>query len=127
MKQRPRKVIHIVKHLPTGAEVPVVIDKMNEKNVIEKYHEHLDNRKGFTLQMLQNRWDMARDDVIELLQEYQVPAHINYKQVQGLPIHMMPIDVAIFFEEYIYGIEKKTRMSHSKLKSRLLHEVTKVH
>jgi hypothetical protein len=116
-----RKVIHIVKHVPTGAEVPVVIDKMNGK-VIEQYHEHTDKRKGFSLQMLQDKWDMSREDTLELLQEYQIPAHVNFQQVQALPNGSMAVDVAIFFEEYIFALEKKTKMPHKKLKPRFMYD-----
>jgi len=115
-----RKVIHIVKHIPTGAEVPVVINKINKNNVIEDYSEFTEKRKGFTVKMLIARWDKSYEDVIELLQEYQVPAHVRHTDVQALEPHQKPVDVAIFFQEYIYGIEKKTKMPHNKLKARSL-------
>lgn len=122
-----RQVIHIVKHLPTGAKVPVVIDKMIDNKIIEKYHEHTKERKGFTLQMLQDRWDLSQEDTLELLQKYQVPAHVNHQDVLSLEKDKQPVVVAIFFEEYIYGIEKKTGMPHNKLKARSLHKNIKEH
>ena len=113
-----KKPIYIAQHVPTGAKVPMLVTKMTKDNVIEEYKEFLEDRKGFTLSMLENRWDKCRDDVVELLQKFQVPAHVNHKDVTNLQMGMIPLDVAIFFEEYIYGIEKKTKMQHNKLKSK---------
>lgn len=113
-----KKVIHIAKHIPTGAKIPMLVEGMTKNNVITDYKEFLDNRRGFTLVMLENRWNMCRDDVIELLQEYQVPAHVNHRDIQKLEQHQSPADVAIFFEEYIFGVEKKAKFSHNKLKSK---------
>ena len=120
-----KRVIHIAKHLPTGAKVPMVVGKITN-NVIEDYKEFMENRRGFTLNMLQNRWDKCRDDVLELLQKYQVPAHVNHKDVTALAEGLSPVDVAIFFEEYIFGLEKKAKLSHRKLKSKPL-EVLRAH
>lgn len=120
-----KKVIHIIKHIPTGAKVPIVITKMLNENVIEDYKEVLDNRKGFTLDMLTKRWDKCKEDVMEILQEFQVPGHLRHQEVIALPEGKAPLDVAIFFEEYIYGIEKKTKMSHKKLKPRPIKDETK--
>jgi hypothetical protein len=117
--KEPKLVIHLAKHIPTGAEIPVIVNAIKD-NVIEDYREFLENRKGFTLEMLQNRWDLCREDSIELLQKYQVPAHVNHQHVKSLPDGQFPIDAAIFFEEYIFGIEKKENMKHSKLKSKPL-------
>jgi len=55
-----------------------------------------------------------------MLQKYEVPAHVNHEDVKALPKGATPIDVAIFFEEYIYGLEKKEGLKHFKLKSRKL-------
>lgn len=115
----PKLVIHLAKHIPTGAEIPIIVNAMKD-NVIEDYREFLENRKGFTLDMLQNRWDLCREDSLELLQKYQVPAHVNHQHVKSLPEGQFPIDAAIFFEEYIFGIEKKEKLKHSKLKSKPL-------
>ena len=109
---------HIAKHLPTGANVPVVVGKVDDKNVIQEYKEHLEHRRGFSLVMLQNRWDMCRDEVLDMLTKFQVPAHVNHQEVMKLKEGMLPVDVAIFFEEYIYGVEKKSKISHNKLKSK---------
>jgi hypothetical protein len=108
----------MAKHLPTGALVPMSINKINDQNIIEDYREYLQNRKGFTLSMLQNRWDKTREDVIELLEKYEVPGHINHRSVKDLKEGETPIEVAVFFEEYIYGLEKKEKLAHSKLKSK---------
>lgn len=113
-----KQVIHIVKHKLTGAEVPVIIRKMSKDNVIEEYSEWVEKRKGFTIGMLEKRWDKCRDDVIEILQEYQVPGYIKHQDVLTSGEGRMPVDVAIFWEEYVYGIEKKSSLPHSKLKSR---------
>ncbi|HLX54261.1 MAG TPA: hypothetical protein VKR58_09985 [Aquella sp.] len=121
-------VIHIVRHKQTGAEVPVIIRKMSKNNIIEEYSEVVDKRKGFTVDMLQRRWDMCKDDVIELVQDFQVPAFVSHREVNKIANDSsddrMPIDVAIFWEEYIYGIEKKTKMPHNKLKSRAFENQT---
>ncbi len=113
-----KRIIQIAKHIPTGAHVPMLVGIINKDNVITDYKEFLENRKGFTLSMLQDRWDKCRDDVIELLQKYQVPAHVNHHDVQKLEPHQLPIDAAVFFEEYVFGVEKKEKLSHNKLKPR---------
>jgi hypothetical protein len=114
-----RKVINIVEHKPTGAEVPVVVRKVNDENVITDYEEVKKGRKGFKLYMLEKRWDKSKEYVLELLKKYQVPAFLNHDDVTFLEPHQSPVDFAIFFEEYIYGIEKKESMYHNKLKSRI--------
>ena len=113
-------VIQIAEHKPTGAMVPMVVKSVDANNVITDYKEFIENRKGFTLSMLQNRWDLCRDDVIEMLDKYKVPAHVNHQDIKSLPKGGSPLDIAIFFEEYIYGVEKKEKLKHSKLKSRTL-------
>lgn len=113
-------VAHIAEHKPTGAMVPMIVKKTDENNKILDYKEHLLNRKGFTLDMLQHRWDLCQSDTIELLQKYQVPAHVNHQDVLRLPKNVSPLHAAIFFEEYIYGLEKKEGLKHSKLKPRTL-------
>jgi hypothetical protein len=118
-----KRIIQIAKHIPTGAKIPVVVKKVDSNNIVQDYHEHMRDRKGFTLQMLQTRWNKCRDDTIELLQEYEVPAFVRNEDVLALgrekADNAFPIDVAIFWEEYIYGIEKKKKLSHVKLKSRM--------
>jgi hypothetical protein len=120
---KDKRIIHIAQHLPTGAKVPMVVGKVNDKNVIEDYKEYLEHRRGFTLLMLENRWDMCRDDVLELLQKYQVPAHVNHQEIKKLQHGQSPVEAAIFFEEYIFGIEKKSKIPHSKLKSKTLETI----
>lgn len=117
-----KRVIHVAKHTPTGAEIPIVIKKQ-DGNVITDFKEVMDNRKGFTLSMLQNRWDLCREDVIELLQKFQVPAHINHQDAKELRPGQLPLDIALFFQEYVLGIERKTKMSHNKLKAKTVKEV----
>ncbi len=113
-------VIHIAKHIPTGAEVPMLVKNTDGNNVITDYKEFLENRKGFTLSMLQNRWDLPREYVLELLKKYQVPAHVNHEHVKKLTSGQSPADAAIFFEEYIFGLEKKEKLKHTNLKSKKL-------
>ncbi len=115
MKQ-DKRIIHIVKHLPTGAKIPIIISKINENNIIEEFEEVMDNRKGYTLNMLQTRWDKSKDDVMEILENFEVPGHISNASFTAIKSHQQPLDVAIFFKEYIYGIERKTHISHNKLK-----------
>lgn len=120
----PRRKINIVKHVPTGAEVPIVIDKMNN-NVIENYHEITDNRKGFGIEMLMDRWKMNKENVANLLQQYKIPAHVNHDDIKKLSNNSMPLDVAFFFEEYIHALEKKINLGHAKLKSKTLEDFRK--
>jgi hypothetical protein len=115
------KELYMAKHLPTGALVPISINKVTDKNVIEDYQEYIHNRKGFKIGMLQNRWDKSKDDVIELLNKYQVPGHINHAAIKNIDSGEAPIDNAIFFEEYIYGLEKMEKLTHSKLKAKCFH------
>jgi hypothetical protein len=121
----PRKLIHIVKHKPTGAHVPIEIIKTDENNVIQEFKEHTHNRKGFTLQMLSDRWDMSLEDALKILQTHEVPGHLSNSDFMNMAQRRLaskPADVAVFFAEYIYAIERKTKMPHNKLKPRLIEE-----
>ena len=120
---KDKRIIHIARHVPTGAKVPMVVGKVNDKNIIQDYKEYLEHRRGFTLLMLENRWDMCREDVIEMLQKYQVPAHVNHQEIKKLKQDQSPVDAAIFFEEYIFGLEKKEKLSHNKLKSKSVESI----
>lgn len=126
--KKAKRLIQIAKHIPTGANIPVVVKKVDSNNIVQDYHEHIKDRKGFTLNMLQTRWNLCREDTIDLLQEYEVPAFVRNQDVLALrrekADNAFPIDVAIFWEEYIYGIEKKEKLSHVKLKSRMFHTHT---
>lgn len=115
-----KRIIHITRHIPTDAEIPMIIKKVNKDNIIEEYYEYTDGRKGFTINMLQNRWNKCEEDVLELLQKYEIPAHISYKGLYGHNLNELPINRAIFFEEYIYAIENKEKITHNKLKSKEL-------
>jgi hypothetical protein len=115
----PKLVIHLARHIPTGAEIPMIVNSIKD-NTITDYREFMEKRKGFTISMLQNRWDLCKEDALEMLQKYQVPAHVNHENVKSLPPVASPVDVAIFFEEYIFGLEKKEGLKHTKLKSRTL-------
>lgn len=113
--KKQKIIIHMAKHLKTGAEIPVLITKVDKNNVVEAYEEWTEKRKGFTLRMLQNRWDKCREDAIEILQRYEVPGYLKH---DSLDPTKMPVDVAIFWEEYIYALEKKEKLSHNKVKSK---------
>jgi len=122
-----KKVIHMVKHKSTGANVPIVITKVSANNEIKEYKEITKNRKYFTLDMLMNRWDKCRDEVIELLTQYHVPAHVSFSSAQdlfnrSLPGSSAPVDIALFFVEYIYALERKIKLPHNKLKPKKLLE-----
>lgn len=116
--------INIVIHKPTGAKVPVVILEVNKENIITKYAEYTEKRKGFTLLMLTNRWDKCVEEVIEILQHFQVPVHLRHSEAKMLQLHEILASKALFFEEYIYGIEKKTKITHKKLKSKSIISLT---
>lgn len=118
-----RKVINIVKHTPTGAEVPIMVSKTSDKNVIEDFKEVINKRRGFTLSMLCDRWDKCAEDILEILKQFQVPGHLRHQDVMTLPDGTPPISVAIFFEEYIYGIEKNLTLPHKKVKPKELEDV----
>lgn len=110
----------LVTHKATGALIPVVIKGVDKTGIINDYKEYTHNRKGFRLQMLQDRWHMAKEDVLELLKRYQVPGYINHALMIATEEANSPADVAIFWEEYIYGIENKEKLLHTKLKSKIL-------
>lgn len=112
-----RKLIHIVKHSPTGAEIPVIVKKVNADNIVEDFAEKTGNRKGFTIKMLEERWNKSKKDIINILQKYQIPAHLNHANIRELKDDQLPVDVAIFFEEYILSLELKAKIKHKKLKS----------
>ena len=120
-----KKHYAMAEHFETGAKVPIEIISMKD-NQIQEYREVTVGRKGFTLLMLQERWGKSRDETLELLQKHKVPAHVNYQDIKDLvsetkgqnSVDLMPVDFAIFFEEYIYGIEKMLQIAHRKLKSK---------
>lgn len=121
---KTQKVIaQMAEHKPTGAKIPMIVKSVDKNNVITDYKEFIEHRKGFTLSMLQTRWDLCKDSVIELLQKYQIPAHVNHQDVKNLPKGASPIDVAIFFEEYIFGVEKKEKLKHTKLKPKRINSM----
>jgi hypothetical protein len=112
-----KKVIPLAMHKPTGAMIPVeVLEKDN--NIIVKHREVTEGRRGFTLSMLQDRWDKDGIVILEMLQKYEVPGHIVPAYANSLNQGSILVNHAVFFEEYIYGIEKKEKLSHNKLKSR---------
>lgn len=113
------KIYHTI-HKPTGAIIPVIIEKTSKEGIVEKYREYTKDRKGFTLDMLEIRWDKTRQEVIYILQKYQVPGHINHSKIANNSNLLTPADIAIFFEEYIIAIEKKEKMQHNKLKAKSL-------
>lgn len=115
---RSQKIIHMAQHKETGAYIPIIVKKKNENNEVEDYEEYKDHRKGFTLEMLIRRWKKTREEVIQLLNKFQVPGHLNGDKFNTAIEGKLPIDFAFFFEEYISAIEKSTGMPHSKLKSR---------
>lgn len=110
-----RTVINIVIHKPTGAKIPIIIDEKNKNNIITKYHESLKDRKYFTIQMLSERWNKKEEECAELLKKYQIPGHLKASDMNS---NKLPITAAIFFEEYIYSLEKKEKLKHNKLKSK---------
>lgn len=114
---KDRKVVHIVKHVPTGAKIPMHINKVNSENKIVDHCESLRDRKGFTVTMLEERWNKTNKEVLGTLVKYKVPGHIDHAKIKD---SAKPIDIAIFFEEYILAIEQKEKIVHSKLKSRKL-------
>lgn len=120
-----KQIIHIARHKPTGAKVPVVVGKMSADNVVEEHKEVLTDRKGFTITMLAKRWEMVEDDVVSLLMDFKVPGHLSYEDMKAISETMKPSDVAIFFEEYILAIEKKTNISHKKIKSKTIAAIRK--
>lgn len=122
--EKNKQIINIAIHKPTGAKVPVLVNRTDEKNLITDYSEYTKKRKGFTVTMLQNRWRKSFEDVLEILKKYEVPAYINQQQIKCLSSNELPVTKAIFFEEYIYGIEKKSSLPHCKLKSRYIELIT---
>jgi hypothetical protein len=118
----PRKIIHVVRHKATGANIPIEIRRVDNKNIIQDYNEFTHDRKGFTLPMLCDRWDKTSEQVIEILQEFQVPGHLSNSQFMGMTQRHVdtPVQVAMFFCEYIYAIERKTKMKHNKIKPKLI-------
>lgn len=113
-----KKTIHIVKHKLTGAKIPMHIRDVDDNNTITEYKEHLQGRKGFKIDMLVERWGMPKEECIKLLKKYQIPGHLNSGDRNLLQEGTFPVDLAIFFEEYIYGLENKEELQHTKLKAR---------
>ncbi len=120
----PKRTVNIIKHLPTGAHVPIVVDEVKE-GIIKKYHETVENRKGFSVEMLMQRWGKSKDEVVNLLQTYRIPAHVSHTDIKRLSGDALPLDVAFFFDEYIFALEKKYKLGHVKLKSKTLDDFRK--
>lgn len=110
--------IHMMEHETSGAKVPMRLHKIKD-GTVDKYQEVTDNRKAFTLKMIQDRWNMSSTDIADLLLRFKIPGHINHETLKNTSNAKSPLDVAIFFEEYIYALESKLGIPHNKLKSRL--------
>ena len=126
-----KRIIYIAKHAPTGAEVPIIVQKMGEKNTILDFEEVPDGRKCFSLDMIADRWNTNREAVIDMLSKYNVPLHMKPDDLHKLKNSMLPadatsIDYAVVFEEYIFAMEIKTKIPHSKLKSKPF-QISKLH
>jgi hypothetical protein len=105
-----------VLHEPTGAIIPMFV---NGKH----YKENFEGRKAFSADMICTRWNLPHSDVAKILLRYKVPGHIRHNDFHKIRSGKKPLDVALFFEEYIYGIEDKTGMEHSKLKAKEIHKI----
>mgnify|MGYP001558132119 CR=1 FL=1 len=110
--------IHMVEHKPSGARVPMRIIRIKD-GTIDKYQEVTDGRKAFNLKMLEDRWKENKIEKLSILLKSKIPAHINHEKINKLTADQTPVDFAIFFEEYIYALERKLKIPHNKLKSRL--------
>lgn len=77
----------------------------------------MNNKKGFTLEMLTKRWSKPELDVINLLKKHNIPGHITYEDVESLLATEIPINKAFFLEMDIYKLEEKIKLPHKKLKS----------
>lgn len=117
---KSRRVINIVEHKLTGAKIPMEVLKVNDKNEIEKYREFTKDRKGFTIAQLIDRWKKPKHEVMEILEQYQIPGHFRKGDMSYFIKGQFPIDSAIFFEEYIAALEKKAKIKHNKLKSKVI-------
>jgi hypothetical protein len=120
-----KTLIHYALHKPTGAKIPIIVKAMDKDNVITDFVEYMVRRKGYTIEMLQKRWDMAQDDIIDILTRYDVPAHMRPISImQVTDQNLLPINVAFFFEEYILAIEKKEKLKVKKIKAKFLESQT---
>jgi hypothetical protein len=118
-----KRLIHIARHAPTGAEIPIIVHKMGPNNTIENFEEFCDGRKCFSLDMIADRWKTTREIVIDMVTKYEVPLHMRPEDMEKLrraviPADATPMDYAVVFEEYVFGMEKVGKIQHSKLKSR---------
>jgi len=118
-----KRIIHIAKHAPTGAEIPIIVHKMGENNSILDFEEVPDGRKCFSLDMIADRWKSNREAVTDILSKYNVPLHMRPDDLEMfrtkvLPDDATPMDYAVVFEEYIFAMEEKGKIPHSKLKPR---------
>ena len=118
-----KRLIHIARHAPTGAEIPIIVHKMGPNNTIENFEEFCDGRKCFSLDMIADRWSTSREAVIEMVTKYDVPLFVRPDDLEMfrtkvLPADTTPMDYAVVFEEYIFAMEKKGQIGHNKLKSK---------
>lgn len=118
-----KRIIYIARHAPTGAEIPIIVHKIGQDNTILDFEEVGDGRKCFSLDMIADRWCTNREAVTEMLSKYSVPLHMRPEDIEmfrrsSIPSDAKAMDYAVVFEEYIFAMEKKAQISHSKLKSR---------
>lgn len=106
------------KHLATGADIPVLVQG-------DKFVEDMKDRKGFKIDMLQMRWKLPRENVANILQKYKVPAYLVQPKDNPIADHIEALDKAIFWSEYVFAIEQKTNMPHTKLKARTLEQLVR--
>lgn len=117
-----KEIIHIVKHKMTGAEVPIIVKSMSPNKIVEDYEEYTKDRKVFTLSMLTKRWSKKREDVISILKKYEVPVMAKKNDIKLAISTEEAINMSFFFEEYIYALEEKCKISHIKLKAKVFND-----
>ena len=83
---------------------------------------HLE-RSAFTLSMLQTRWNKSREECIQLLEKFKVPGHLHSANINDFIPNSSMIDKAIFFQEWIYAIERRLKLPHIKLKPRTIEKL----
>ena len=125
MKDRQGKVlIHIVRHEPTGAEVPVIIHK-TENGMIKEFEEVPTNRKCFSFPMICKRWNVEIEVLKATMEKYEIPAFLRREDYARVAKKEFKdgsmLEYAMIFEEYIYALEKKFKIPHSKLKAKPFH------
>lgn len=107
-----------LEHIPSSAQIPVDITYDINKYLIKDIIESTEDRKFFTFEMIKLRWNKTNNEVEHNLVKYLIEPRFIYNDDRPLDEKSNALlDCCIFFEEYIYAVEKKENIAPKFIES----------